>query len=480
MLRKSALLALGVATIVSATSPAGAAFHLWQVKEVYSNADGSVQYVELFTSFEGQGFLSGHTIVATSSFTKTFTFPSGVGSTLNKHLIIATPAFAAMPGAVTPDFTLPCGPFFDPAASQITIDFASADIITFAGSSLPTNGSSSLSDTNLTGPPNLVAGPSSPTNYAGQVGAMNLTGCLQAGTCEPCDDGLFCNGAESCAGSSCAAGIACMDFCDEVNDTCFECLNPSHCNDNNVCTDDDCVNNSCVNTNNTLACDDGLFCTATDACSGGSCVGSGDACQGQNCNEGTDTCGDCMNPADCEDGDPCSDNSCVTGNCMSVNAANGTPCATDDMFCTGVEACLAGTCTSPGNPCSASEVCNEGSAECVALCGNGLLDDGEECDDMNFDVGDGCSTTCTVEAGFTCDDTEPSVCTPTGQGGSGVGGSTGAGGAPAATPEEDSGCSCRTAGTKPAPLWLVALAAALVRRRRKGVNAGSQGRCRPR
>ena len=62
------------------------AFHLYDIKEVFSNADGSVQFVELFTSFNNQQFLSGHTIVASQdASTNTFTFagsgPSPTAST---------------------------------------------------------------------------------------------------------------------------------------------------------------------------------------------------------------------------------------------------------------------------------------------------------------------------------------------------------------------------------------------------------------
>eukprot|EP00050_Salpingoeca_kvevrii_P002742 m.201301 g.201301 ORF g.201301 m.201301 type:complete len:613 (-) comp10676_c0_seq1:182-2020(-) len=38
------------------------------------------------------------------------------------------------------------------------------------------------------------------------------------------------------------------------------------------------------------------------------------------------------------------------------------------------------------------------------MCGNGDLDDGEECDDENADSGDGCSSNCMVEAGWYCVD----------------------------------------------------------------------------
>lgn len=40
----------------------------------------------------------------------------------------------------------------------------------------------------------------------------------------------------------------------------------------------------------------------------------------------------------------------------------------------------------------------------TALCGNSLLDEGEQCDDGNAISGDGCSDTCQVEAGYSCTD----------------------------------------------------------------------------
>jgi cysteine-rich repeat protein len=48
-------------------------------------------------------------------------------------------------------------------------------------------------------------------------------------------------------------------------------------------------------------------------------------------------------------------------------------------------------------------------------CGNGIIDIGEQCDDGNVTDGDGCSSSCTTETGFSCSG-QPSVCvalTPT-------------------------------------------------------------------
>jgi len=46
------------------------------------------------------------------------------------------------------------------------------------------------------------------------------------------------------------------------------------------------------------------------------------------------------------------------------------------------------------------------------ICSNGIKSDNEECDDRNGVAGDGCSETCTIEAGWVCTGDSPSVCTP--------------------------------------------------------------------
>ncbi len=43
-----------------------------------------------------------------------------------------------------------------------------------------------------------------------------------------------------------------------------------------------------------------------------------------------------------------------------------------------------------------------GDTKCTAVCGDGLKFPQEACDDGNTTANDGCSLTCTIEAGFTC------------------------------------------------------------------------------
>jgi hypothetical protein len=64
---------LAVTAVAFYAPPAGAAFHLWTISEVYSNSDGSVQFIELFTPSVGQTFTNGTQIKSNGN---TFTFPA--------------------------------------------------------------------------------------------------------------------------------------------------------------------------------------------------------------------------------------------------------------------------------------------------------------------------------------------------------------------------------------------------------------------
>src|SRR5262245_14636150 len=89
--------------LVAAPGAARANFHLWKISEIYSNADGSVQYIEFATAAGGQEFLHAHVLTGTSDGTvRTFTFGADLpGDSANRRFLVATPGFAALPGAVT-------------------------------------------------------------------------------------------------------------------------------------------------------------------------------------------------------------------------------------------------------------------------------------------------------------------------------------------------------------------------------------------
>lgn len=151
-------------------SPSPASFHLWDIREVYSDAGGDIQFVELFTGANGQEFVEGFTLTASSDGTDVvFEFPSdSPAPTAGRTLLLGTPAyaaFAAANGLPAPDFQLPTG-FFDPNGEAIQINFAGVDSVSFAGSALPGDGVDSLNY------PGAAVSANTPTNFAGVTGAI--------------------------------------------------------------------------------------------------------------------------------------------------------------------------------------------------------------------------------------------------------------------------------------------------------------------
>ncbi|UCG16735.1 MAG: S8 family serine peptidase, partial [Phycisphaerales bacterium] len=131
--------------------------------------------------------------------------------------------------------------------------------------------------------------------------------CEYTNNTAPCDDGLFCNGADTCAGGTCSqhagdpcvGGGECADACNETADNCYDPAGTVCTDDGNVCTDNECDGSgTCIAVNNADPCDDGLFCNGADTCAGGTCSQhAGDPCVGGGecadaCNETADNCYD--------------------------------------------------------------------------------------------------------------------------------------------------------------------------------------------
>ncbi|GAI18334.1 unnamed protein product, partial [marine sediment metagenome] len=87
----------------------------------------------------------------------------------------------------------------------------------------------------------------------------------------------------------------------------------------------------------------------------------------------------------------------VGGVCNDSNTDDGDGCSVENL----VEA---------GWECNDSVVPNECSQVVSPVCGNGILEGDEVCDDGNITNGDGCSDSCLIESGWICDENEPSVC----------------------------------------------------------------------
>ena len=144
--------------------PAAAAFHLWTMNELYSNADGSVQFLEVTALTSGQQFVAGHSLRSTvGGVSQTFDVPQNlVGDSAGKRMLFATQGFAAL-GIVTPDFIVPNG-FFSRTGGTLNWG-ENSDVWTYgalpAGNlSLNRDGSTAVN---------------SPRNYAGATGTISAS-----------------------------------------------------------------------------------------------------------------------------------------------------------------------------------------------------------------------------------------------------------------------------------------------------------------
>jgi len=148
--------------MVMAALPSQAAFHLWNIREVYSNAGGNLQFVELFCPAGGQTFLNGLQITVTGGGTHTFTLNHGISAdSLNRALLFGTAGLQAA-GAPAPDYIIPDGFLFTPNGS---ISFFGANGGSYT--SIPLDGvlSRNWGDGNSA---------NSPQNFAGQVGLVTV------------------------------------------------------------------------------------------------------------------------------------------------------------------------------------------------------------------------------------------------------------------------------------------------------------------
>lgn len=166
---------VGTAMLVG-LNVAQASFHLWAVTELYSSADGSVQFVKLTnnSSFGTEYFLGGHVILCASpsGITNAFTFPTNLPglSTVNKTFLIGTKNLATLPGGVTPDYVLTnTDPFlFINTGATNTVGIVGSAEPPATYTNLPTDGVSSLVGLGN----NLVMATNSPKNFSGQANSL--------------------------------------------------------------------------------------------------------------------------------------------------------------------------------------------------------------------------------------------------------------------------------------------------------------------
>ncbi len=85
----------------------------------------------------------------------------------------------------------------------------------------------------------------------------------------------------------------------------------------------------------------------------------------------------------------------------------GTSASALPAGCTGPNGLFNGDGTGCSKTCSKEPICRGANGTgathaCSTVCGNGNVEAGEQCDDGNARGGDGCSSSCQIEAGFSC------------------------------------------------------------------------------
>lgn len=266
-------------------------------------------------------------------------------------------------------------------------------------------------------------------------------GCLHEPDDSKCDDGLFCNGTETCSSvDGCENGappllddgVDCtVDSCDETLDDVVHAPDHLLCTDGLFCTgveicdldigclagpavepDDGlaCTLDSCdeeadavLNTPDDSQCDDGLFCNGAELCVAG--VG----------------CVDAMPPG-LDDGIACTSDSCDEENGLVLHEPQDAAC-NDDNVCNGLEICDAATGCQKGEPldCDDAIQCTmdfcDAKDGCTWVADDSQCSDGSPCTIDVCDENQGCQNlpgpdeaggqTCCLESDIECDDANP-------------------------------------------------------------------------
>lgn len=111
-----------------------------------------------------------------------------------------------------------------------------------------------------------------------------------------CDDGLFCFTNDRCQFGLCTGTVRTCEtqgflYCREEEQACLHCQFDFECSPSTDCRQARCSAGECFEIDRVGSCDDGLFCTTTDFCANGECVGTGSPCKaGESCDEETLSC----------------------------------------------------------------------------------------------------------------------------------------------------------------------------------------------
>jgi len=203
------------------------------------------------------------------------------------------------------------------------------------------------------------------------------SGCVFSPNRASCDDGVFCNGTDRCAGGSCDehAGDPCagMSTCDEVEATCEGCASDADCPDEIAGPWSPCrFGSTCARagtrsrTVRSFECS-GSMCVSTERTETGGCTRpsrDGVSCGTRSCGSwsGCDWSGTCDERA--TNRRDCTDYECMGGSCQARTTTETMTCSRSTTGTT----CGAGTTCGSWSGCDWSEQCDESatnSRECT-------------------------------------------------------------------------------------------------------------------
>jgi len=238
------------------------------------------------------------------------------------------------------------------------------------------------------------------------------TGCV---TTAECDDGLACNGPETCVDGACRPGlpvncddgVSCtVDACTEPSGACMNVASDGLCDDSDACTVDFCDSSlGCVSTTSQPCCGNQVCETGEDCdlCPTDCLRGASSFCGNGVCDPGEDcTAGSC--PEDCRGKQSGKRGSrfCCSGTTGGAGGENPVDCS--DAVCSS----NGWSCNSAG---SSSSCCGDGWCEAGEDGSNCPIDcacaSAAACDDGNACTMDDCVGGFCFSAPLDCDDGDP-------------------------------------------------------------------------
>lgn len=255
--------------------------------------------------------------------------------------------------------------------------------------------------------------------------------------CDVAACGAQCDAANACAETSCAAKSGCVG-----NDYYTYTNTPNSCKDDCSCTANECGAPAVsVNDARCTQCQTDRDCGGLDQtyCEGTSIKKDTGYCDAAfTCQKRTETAQNCDNGLFCDGAETCQAGKCAAGTAVDCTASNilainsctdasddypwtmdtraafASTCSESAKACTAGDAAITHACSKTCNEmaCTADADCNDGnpatsdtcdtaSCECrhveIALCGNGKIDSGEQCDGTA-----NCTNSCMFVAEGTC------------------------------------------------------------------------------